>query len=234
VDALALTDVSARYAGGAGRAAALAHVDLRLGPGERLLLVGPNGAGKSTLIRVCAGLMRPSQGRVSVLGRPVGQARALVGVVGHATFLYDELTALENLVLYGELYGVPDARRRGVAMLELVGLERERDVRVGHLSRGQQQRVAIGRAFVHDPPLLLLDEPDTSLDVVAFELLERLAARGEHSLLLTTHDLAAGLRLCDRAVVLAGGRVAHERDHVDARDAGPLAELVRALGATRR
>jgi heme exporter protein A len=233
MDALSLTDVAARYSGGPGGPLALAGVNLRVAVGERVLLVGPNGAGKSTLIRVCAGLMRPSHGTVHVCGAPAGQARHLLGVVGHATLLYDELTALENLVLYGELYGVPEARARGLAMIVGVGLEAQRDVEVGRLSRGQQQRVAIARAVVHDPPLLLLDEPDTGLDVAAFDLLTRLIRAGKHSLLMTTHDFAAGLALCTRVVVIAGGHVVeeHARGEVDQQS---LTERVRTIVAAPR
>jgi ABC-type multidrug transport system ATPase subunit len=231
VDALELNDVWARYAGQPASGPALAGVELRLKIGERLLIVGPNGAGKSTLIRVCSGLMRPSQGQISVMGLPVRHARGQIGVVSHTTFLYDELTALENLVLYGELYGTADARSRAIRMLQRIGLANSADVRVGHLSRGQQQRVALGRAFVHDPALLLLDEPDTSLDVAAFDVLERLVVAGTHSLLVTTHDLAAGIRLSTRLAVLGGGRIVEERARVEPSDAEPLTQLVRALGA---
>jgi ABC-type multidrug transport system ATPase subunit len=229
--ALAADSLTARYPGQPAASSALLDVDLQLRPGERLLLLGPNGAGKSTFIRVFAGLMRPAHGQALVYGRPARHARALVGVVSHATYLYDELTAAENLRFYGELYAVSQPARRATELLEQVGLAHLARERVGRLSRGQQQRVTIARALLHDPPLLLLDEPDTGLDVAAFALLEALATRAGHALVLTTHNLSAGLRLGTRAAVLSRGRLVHSLPTVSVADAPALAELVQRLAA---
>jgi heme exporter protein A len=207
-------------------------VSLQLQPGERLLLLGPNGAGKSTFIRVFAGLMRPTSGQALVYGLPPGRARGLIGVVSHATFLYEELTALENLRLFGELYAVAEPERRGTKLLEEVGLAPLAAERIGRMSRGQQQRVTIARALLHDPPLLLLDEPDAGLDQAAFVLLEALITRGGHAVVLTTHNLSAGLRLGTRAAVLARGRVVHTLDSVSFGDAPALADLLQRLATT--
>jgi heme exporter protein A len=196
-----------------------------------LLLLGPNGAGKSTFIRVFSGLMRAESGRALVMDRPARRARGLVGVVSHVTFLYDELTALENLRFYAELYGVAEPRRRAGEVLERVGLAHLGGERVGRLSRGQQQRVTIARALVHDPPVLLLDEPDTGLDLAAFGLLESLTTSGERGVVLTTHNLAAGLRLGTRVAVLSRGRIVYEQDAVQGSDAPALAELLQGLAA---
>jgi heme exporter protein A len=229
--ALLLDDVWVQYAGQRADRPALAGVSLGVDVGERLLVVGPNGAGKSTLVRVCAGLVRPTHGRARVLGQPPRTARARLGLVGHATNLYEELTALENLLLYAELYGVPEPRPRALGLLERVGLAQRADERVGRLSRGQQQRVAIARAFLHAPPVLLLDEPDTALDVVAFDLLEELLSDPTQSVLLASHDLAAGLRLCTSALVLASGRVVERRPRVGPTDAPDLAATLRGHAA---
>jgi ABC-type multidrug transport system ATPase subunit len=206
-------------------------VSLQVEAGERLLLLGPNGAGKSTFIRVFAGLMRPAHGAALVHGQPARRARSLVGVVSHATYLYDELTALENLRFYGELYDVADPVARAAELLDQVGLSALAGERVGRMSRGQQQRVTIARALLHDPPLLLLDEPDTGLDLAAFALLEALTTQGGHTVVLTTHNLAAGLRLGTRVAVLSHGRVEHEQRSVSPSDAQALADLLQRLAA---
>ncbi len=232
-EAIHLDRVWVRYAGQARTTPALRDVSLHVDVGERVLLLGPNGAGKSTLLRVCAGLVRPAQGSVLIRGLPSRKARALLGVVAHTTYLYDELTACENLRLYGELYSVADLDRRALEMLERVGLRRAADTPVGHLSRGQQQRVSIARAFVHDPPIVLLDEPDTSLDLDAFALLAELATVGSRTVVMASHDVAAGLRLASRVVLLAGGCIADERLAVDVSSVERLEEQVLALARPR-
>jgi len=227
VTAVAADRLTARYPGQPAASSALVDVSLELEAGERLLLLGPNGAGKSTFIRVFAGLMRPSSGKALVAGQPAKQARASVGVVSHTTFLYDELTVRENLRLYAELYGAP-ADRVGW-LLEQVAMADLADMQVARLSRGQQQRIAIARALVHEPPVLLLDEPDTGLDIAAFGLLEELLLGNQHTVILTTHNLAAGLRLATRAAVLARGHLVEERPNLAPQDAAPLASLLERL-----
>ena len=158
---------------------------------------------------------------------PARLARGNVGVVSHTTFLYDELTVSENLQLYGELYGAPFERSSW--LLEQVAMSHLAGMQVGRLSRGQQQRIAIARALLHDPPVLLLDEPDTGLDVAAFGLLEDLLLGSHHTVILTTHNLVAGLRLATRAAVLARGNLIEERTSLSSQDAAPLAELLERL-----
>jgi heme exporter protein A len=205
------------------------NVDVQVEPGERLLLLGANGAGKSTFIRVFAGLMHAAHGNALIMGHNPRSARKLVGVVGHATFLYDELTAAENLRLYAELYGVSEPRRRAAELLEEVGLAHLADERVGRLSRGQQQRVTIARALLHDPPVLLLDEPDTGLDVAAFGLVERMATSHGRTVVLTTHNLTSGLRLGTRVGVLSRGRLVHQQAGVSPSDAPALSTVLERL-----
>jgi heme exporter protein A len=209
-----------------GSLAALRGVDLSVSPGERLAIVGPNGSGNSTLVQVLATLLRPSAGTARLAGLDVqGQAldvRRLVGVVCHQTFLYGELTALENLEFYGRLYGLSEPTVRAREQLRLVGLEGQADVPGRDLSRGMQQRLALARALLHEPPILLLDEPDTGLDQrwagFLVDLLAE-AARQGRTVLLTTHDLEHSLDMADRLAVLNGGRVAFtaKRDELDAR-----------------
>jgi ABC-type multidrug transport system ATPase subunit len=229
VSALRAEKLSARYPGQAAARPALVDVDLEIHPGERVLLLGPNGAGKSTFIRVFAGLMHASRGKALVAGQPAAAMRAEVGVVSHATFLYDELTALENLRLYADLYGVSNPPSRASMVLEQVGLSHVGDIQVGRLSRGQQQRVTLARAIIHEPSVLLLDEPDTGLDVAAFATLESIVGSHGHTVVVTTHNLATGLRLATRVAVLAGGRIVYEQDSASPMDAAALSERLDKL-----
>jgi heme exporter protein A len=196
-----------------------------------LLLVGPNGAGKSTFIRVFAGLMRATYGQALVFDQPAGAMRRLVGVVGHAPFLYEELTAAENLGLYASLYDVADPSGRAFALLERVGMQQQANERVGRLSRGQQQRVAIARALLHDPPVLLLDEPDTGLDLAAFGLLETLVTSDTRTTVLTTHNLSAGVPLATRVAVLSRGHLVHAQDTLSTADVAHLGDMLQRLAA---
>jgi len=202
-------DVSKRF----GRQVALRGVDLRVSPGRTLAIVGPNGAGKSTLLRILSTLARPSSGVVLLGGVPVADdpvaARRRLGVVFGATFLYDELTGAENLAYYARLYGVRDSVSRAATLATLVGLEGRLYDRVGVYSRGMAQRLSIARALLHQPDVLLLDEPDAGLDPAAMAGLPRLL-RGdgvpERAIVLTTHDLDLALTLADDVAILAGGR----------------------------
>lgn len=198
-----------------GARAALRGVDMALQRGERVALFGPNGSGKTTLLRIMAGLTQPTRGEVRIAGmdfRRGGQAlRLRVGVIGHHPYLYDDLTAEENLAFYARMFGVSDPHGRALALLEAVGMAQRRRDKVRGLSRGMQQRVALARAMLHDPEVLLLDEPDAGLDQEAAGRLGEYFVRtsGEsRAVIMATHDLRLGLRLCQRYVMLLGGRVA--------------------------
>lgn len=195
----------------------LRGLDLTVAQGEFLAVVGPNGAGKTTLMRILATLSRPTRGELRIAGldlRTQGlEVRRRVGFVSHQPLLYGDLSAEENLRFYARLYGLRDVDRRIHALLEQVGLAARRTSLVRTFSRGMQQRLAIARAILHDPPVLLLDEPDTGLDPHAAEqlqaLLRELATRGR-TVLMTTHQLERGLGMASRIAVLAGGRIAFE------------------------
>ncbi len=196
-----------------GPVAALRGVDIDIEGGRAVVVLGPNGAGKSTLLRILAGLSRPTAGTISVRrgGRePVGRGRgrAWVGFAGHATLLYPELTARENLVFHGRLQGIADPGGRADQLLQDEGLSAIADRRAGTFSRGMAQRLSIARALVQDPPLLLLDEPFTGLDRRAGDRLsERLRAlRNEgRAILLVTHDLLRASEIGDAALILLSG-----------------------------
>jgi heme ABC exporter ATP-binding subunit CcmA len=192
----------------------LRGIDLALERGERMALMGANGAGKTTLLRILACLTAPSSGSAYIDGweivRDAQQVRRLVGFVAHQPYLYDELTALENLLFFGKMYTVKDVRERAELLLRKVGLEKRAKERVGVLSRGQVQRLSLARALLHAPSLLLLDEPDTGLDEEGHQLIEDVLA--EHSaqggtVLFTTHQLERALKLGDSLVMLGKGRV---------------------------
>lgn len=177
-------------------------------------LLGPNGAGKSTTIRILTGLTRPTSGKATVLGYDVEavEAKARIGVVPEASNIYEEMTALDNLVFAGELYGVPRDERRSRAMelLELFNLsDRARDVVVG-FSRGMKRRLTIACALVHRPELIFLDEPTTGLDIQSARILReqvRELNRGGVTVLLTTHYLEEADQLCDSIAMITRGRV---------------------------
>lgn len=201
---LAMYAVGKRYAS----VTALRGVDLELAAGQSLAILGPNGAGKSTLLRIMAGLAHPSSGRVQFSdGKP---HRSRVGYLGHATLLYPELTARENLVFAGRLYGIEDPGARADRLLDEEGLGGVAQRRARGFSRGMAQRLSIARARVHAPELLLLDEPFTGLDEPSAQRLalrlEGLADEG-HGLVLATHEIGRASRLAKAALVLVDGRV---------------------------
>ncbi len=202
-----------------GAQVALDGIDLDLPAGTFLTLVGPNGAGKTTLLRMLAGLSRPSGGELRVLGVVPGPSaaalRARVGLVSHESQLYADLSADENLRFFASLYGVPDPEERIDAALAQVELRARRGDPVRVFSRGMTQRLSIARALLHEPSLLLFDEPTTGLDDRAVGIMVDLLAElhdGARTLILTTHRLDVGLRVADRVAVQARGRIVHEAE----------------------
>jgi heme ABC exporter ATP-binding subunit CcmA len=189
-------------------------LDLSVPWGETLVLFGANGAGKTTLLRILATHMRADYGSVAVAGynlrtRPE-KARRRIGVVGHRSLLYDDLTCRENLVYYGRLFGLKDHGKRVDDVLEKVRLSSRADHRVRTLSNGMQKRAAIARAILHEPDVLLLDEPEAGLDRESVSILGALLAEWTdtgRSVVMTTHDLDLGLDWAHRAGVLRGGKV---------------------------
>jgi heme exporter protein A len=203
--AIELEGLTRRY----GDREALADVDLALDPGKTLVVFGPNGAGKTTLLRVLATLLRPHAGTARVLGHELPRegwaVRGRVGFLGHAPLLYRDLTARENLRFHARLHGV--AYERVDELLARVGLERRADEPVHTYSRGMVQRAAVARAVLHDPPLLLLDEPTSNLDPHAAELVEPLIGPASgRTRVVTSHDPVGGLRGADVALGLRAGR----------------------------
>ncbi len=197
-----------------GERRAVDGVDLALAPGERLALAGPNGAGKSTLLRLVATLLRAQSGSLEVLGEeiPGGTriARRGIGYLAHDPLVYLDLTARQNLELYGDLYGIDDRDRRIDDLLERVGLLGRAEDTVRTFSRGMAQRLALARMLLHRPRLLLLDEPHASLDARGATLLDdelATATADGRSAIIVTHEVERVARVADRLMVLRAGRV---------------------------
>ena len=218
--AIAVEGLVRRY----GDRPALDGVSFELRAGETLAVFGPNGAGKTTLLRVLASLLRPHAGKVSVDGaelpREAWRARARVGYLGHDPLLYGELSGRENLLFHARLFGA--GAERVEELLAAIGMDVRADEPVRELSRGMVQRLAAARALLHDPSVLLLDEPRANLDPAAAELLEPLIGRAARKTrVLVTHDVHGGLAECDRALGLRAGAQAFS-GHATASDVRTL------------
>ena len=192
----------------------LRGVDFDVQPGEFVVLLGPNGAGKTTFLRILASLSRPSMGQVKVAGflLPAQSAavRQRLGVVSHMPLLYGDLTAEENLQFYGRMYNISALEERIGVVLELIGLSARRRDMVRTFSRGMQQRLAIGRAVLHDPDVMLFDEPYTGLDQDASEMLDEVlknVAAAGRTVVMTSHDLARAEDLGTRFDILSRGAI---------------------------
>ena len=205
-----------------GPRAALAGVDLSVSSGESVILAGPNGAGKTTLLRTLATLTRSTSGTIRIGGldpvRAGIEVRRRIGFLSHRTLLYEDLTAEQNLRFYGRMYELDDVLSRTRELLERVGLATRGQDLVRTFSRGMKQRLAVARAVLHSPEVLLLDEPYTGLDPNASEVLTDLLVglAGEGcTILLTTHNIGRGLTVGSRIVVLVEGRVVYDVPRAD-------------------
>lgn len=200
----------------------LRGLDFQVEPGEFVALLGPNGAGKTTFLRILSSLSRPTLGEVRVAGYQLptqaSTVRRRLGVVSHLPLLYGDLTAEENLKFYARMYGIVDPEPRINAVLDMVGLSPRRRDLVRTYSRGMQQRLAIGRAVLHDPEVMLFDEPHTGLDQDACAMLDNVlqevAARGR-TVVMTSHDLARAADLASRFDILSRGVITNSVQRVD-------------------
>lgn len=214
----------------------LRGIDLEIAPGDFAVLLGANGAGKTTLMRMIATLSQPTAGTIHISDLNVAdysvQIRRYIGFVSHKTLLYDDLTGWQNLEFYARMYDLENPKDRLEAMLHQVGLWGRHLDPVRTYSRGMQQRLALARATLHDPPILLLDEPDTGLDQDATDIMTRLLDSVDvqrRTVLMTTHNLAYSLSLGNRVLVLARGKIRH-----DVRDSSLTVEQVRDLYASAK
>lgn len=204
-----------------GRRKVLQGLDIKVGQGEISALMGPNGSGKTTLLKIVAGLLQPSSGDVFLGGRSIFDdemaARRSVGLVGHSAYTYEDLTSLENLKFYWLMNGLPsrDFEQAGQAMLRRVGLAHRMNDRVAVFSKGMGQRLAIARALIHSPKILLLDEPFSSLDQKGVDILSQVLKEERSkgaSILMVTHDIRRISELADRAEILSGGKIVQSFD----------------------
>ena len=210
-----------------GPVIAVAGIDLSLERGDFLTVFGPNGAGKSSLLGLLAGALRPTRGRVFVNGARLDfgavEWRRSIGVLSHQGFLYAQLTVAENLRFYGRLYGLDDLDRRIPQRLAHVSLEDRSDSLVGQLSHGMRQRLALARALLHDPNVVLLDEPYTGLDPSAAAVLRGVLTElkdGRRTVVMVTHNLGEGLALASQVAIQVRGRFAWRgsREELDSND----------------
>ncbi len=210
---------------------ALRGIDLAMGKGEFFTLFGPNGAGKTTFIKLLSTLTKPTTGALTIAGHDSGKEadkiRRITGVISHDPYLYENLSALENIKFFGALYGVADLDARAKDVIAAVGLGKRMHDIVRNFSRGMKQRLAVARATVHEPSILLLDEPYTGLDQhgskVFGEMLASLKSRNR-TILMTTHNIDEGLGMSDRVGVIAGGKLVYEGASGDV-DAARFKEL---------
>jgi heme exporter protein A len=193
---------------------ALRGLDLQVPPGETLAILGSNGAGKTTLIKILAGVLRPSKGQIFIEGEEFKDSSTLlrgkIGLVAHQSYLYGSLSAGENLIFYAKMYGMKNFGPRVTEMLQLVGLASRRHDRVSAFSRGMQQRLALGRALLHNPDILLLDEPETGLDQQALDAMWQIirADVTQRTVIFTSHNFERALSACERVAILEHGRLA--------------------------
>lgn len=192
----------------------LRGVNLSIKQGQTVAILGPNGAGKSTILKVIATLIKPTSGEVLINNKEIKkhalEVKSLIGYLPHASLLYDHFTPLENLVLFGKLYGVKDVEKRAKELIEKVGLSFFLHEPVKSFSRGMIQRVAIARAIIHDPRILLLDEPHTGLDQQAIVILNKvileMKAQGTTTVMVT-HDFKQAAEICDRIIIVKNGKI---------------------------
>jgi len=191
---------------------ALRDISFDADAGQCVALLGRNGAGKTTLLRILAGLSHPTKGRVQLFGKDHNDraARSLTGIIGHGIAIYDELSAYENLKLYAALYALPDPHRSALEWLERTALDRVKDSPVREFSRGMRQRLAVARAFLHLPEVLLLDEPFTSLDDRAIAVLQSLlkgALAAGATIVMSTHQIREAMELATHVALLERGKI---------------------------
>jgi heme exporter protein A len=202
----------------------LRDVSCTIAAGEAVGIFGPNGAGKTTFLRVLATLLKPSSGTLKLFVRPAHETavRKRLGFLGHESFLYPDLTPIENLTFYAKAYQLKNPSPRIEAVLAQVGLQDWAKTPLRTFSRGMEQRLALARVLLHEPDLLLLDEPHTGLDQPAVELLQTILMQAKDAgktIVFTTHDFALGLALCSRAMILTQGRIVwHSADDTPSAD----------------
>ncbi|HUW68252.1 MAG TPA: ABC transporter ATP-binding protein [Candidatus Nanoarchaeia archaeon] len=217
-----------------GNNAVLRDIDLDIETGEFLTIFGPNGAGKTTLVKIMSTLISPTAGTVLIEDYDVKKSplevRQLIGIISHETYLYQDLTARENLKFFGNMYGMPkdmlDSRIH--ELTDQVGLKYRLDDRVGTFSRGMKQRLSIARAILHDPKILFLDEPYTGLDQHAAATFDRILSEldvSDKTQVMVSHDIERGLNLADRIIILYEGKIVYQAARSEIKDIEQFREI---------
>ena len=227
--AIQTRDLTRKY----GRVTAINSLNITIEAGEKVVLVGPNGSGKTTLIKLLSTLIKPTSGDLFIHGYDVAKhdaaIRSTIGVVLHEPLLYGRLTAAENLRFYAKMFHVPDAEKRIDALADQLDLTDLLKTRVDVLSHGQRKRVSMLRAVLHNPGILLLDEPDSGLDSAALQRLVDFCNSQPRTIIMSTHNIDNGLRIADRALFLKRGRVVMDSG-VETLRAGCLRHQIRGSG----
>ncbi len=215
----------------------LRNVSLTIEDGETVAILGPNGAGKSTLLKIISTLIKPTSGTVMIdhklLSKEVNQIRMRLGYLPHESLLYEHFSPLENLKFYGNLYQVKDPEKRARELTAKVGLSYFLNEPVKGFSRGMVQRIAIARAIVHDPCLLLLDEPHTGLDQKAIAILNEVIIENKQkkaTTLMVTHDFKQAAEICDRAIVVRNGKIVDDFKITDHKESDLLGRYHQIIG----
>ena len=222
-----------------GNHLALGGIDLKIERGKTLAIFGPNGAGKTTLIKILATIMKPSSGEILVNGLNLKENAEKIcpgiGFVTHQTFLYSNLTAYENLRFYCQMYDVHGFKERIRQVATMVGMESRLYDKVSTLSRGMQQRLSLARALLHNPAIMLLDEPETGLDQQAISMLWAALKKEEaagRTIILTSHSLERGLAVCDQVVILNQGKIVYQKPSKGLGLAGLRQAYMYSMGVT--
>lgn len=200
----------------------LRGINLSIKKGETVAILGPNGAGKSTVLKILAGLIKPTSGEIKIDGLDLKKdsydSKRKIGFLAHNSFLYDHLTPLENLKFFGKLYGVANIEERAKKLIDEVGLSVFTHDLVQSFSRGMIQRIAIARAIIHEPEILLFDEPHTGLDQQAIKILNDVIIRMKQegsTILMVTHDFRQAIETCDRFIIIKNGKVVDTLENID-------------------
>ncbi|WP_370572187.1 ABC transporter ATP-binding protein [Methanomethylovorans sp.] len=209
---------------------ALHGIDLNIEKGEFVIILGPNGAGKTTFLKILETLVRPSSGLVKIggleLSRSAVQIRKMIGAISHESYLYSDLTVEENLRFFGKMYGLPDDEItvRIQLLLKQMHLEHRYMDRVSTLSRGLKQRLSIARSLIHDPEIILMDEPYTGLDIRSADDLEKLLLENSRkaTVLMVTHDIDRAFSICERIIIFCDGKISLD---IRKKDIGSVEEL---------
>ena len=236
MDAINVVGISKSY----GDGLVLKNLNLTVKHGESLVIFGANGSGKTTLLKILSTQIRPDSGEVCIRGVPINSEpnliRRMIGVVGHQDFLYEDLTLYQNMIFFGKMYQISGLRQNIRDVLIELGLYDDAHVRVRSFSHGMRKRASLARSLLHDPEILLLDEPESGLDVNALQMMNSLRYRragDPRTIVITTHNIDYGFSIGDRVALMAAGRIIYEKNTMDMDRTVFLEQYIRLIQKTR-